>query len=210
MADSKQNLPIEERSYNRIYLIFAGLLAATTLWAAVDETFVRRPWKVIQAEFNVREIEQIKQLIADAQAALDSEDLRLNANQTMAGLLASANGLRATLETAEFVSLKAQLVDAEDNLYDEDRQLTFAKALYDEVYYEWKEQEYHGQDFSAGKAEWEELEANMAELRPIIAALAATRDGIAAQIASAENALNTVQNQIETRRKSLIEWLFYS
>lgn len=205
MAENKDKLPIEERSYRRIYLIFAGLLAATTLWAAVDETWVRRPWKVFQAEFNRRELAQVDQLIADAHAALAAEDAGLSADQTMAGLEKSANELRAALETAEFAALKVQLTDAGDNLYDEDRQLTFAKALYDEVYYEWKEQEYHGEDFSAGKAEWEELEATMDSLRPSINALTATRDGIAGEIATAENALRTVEEQIETRRKPLIE-----
>ena len=203
MAENKKNIPIEERSYRRIYLLFAGLLAATTLWATVDETFVRRPWKVIQAEFNVREAEQVNQLIVDAQAALDSEDAGLSADQTMGGLQSRADELRTALETSEFTSLKDQLIEAEDNHYDEDRQLTFAKALYDEVYYEWKEQAYHGEDFAAGKAEWEELEVKMAELRPVIAALAATRDGISEQIASAEGALKTVQDQLDTRLKPL-------
>src|SRR5256885_16364583 len=47
----RKSIPVEQRSYTKIYGILAILLFAFTVWAVLDEVFARRPWKDIQADF---------------------------------------------------------------------------------------------------------------------------------------------------------------
>jgi cytochrome c1 len=205
VADNTKDLPVEERSFRRSYLIFAGLLAATTLWAAVDETWVRRPWKDYQANFNKLEANEVRELIAAGEQALVAEDAALPANQTMAGLAAAAEELRKVVDTPEFQEMERNLQNIEDHLFNVEREFQFAKALSDEVYYEWKEQEYEGHDFSQGKAEWDELGREMKELQPVIDSITTQRDKLKDQIEAARGDLKAVEDQIAARRNTIIE-----
>ena len=47
----RKSIPIEQRSYTKIYAVLAMLLFAFTIWAVLDEVLERRPWKDIQADF---------------------------------------------------------------------------------------------------------------------------------------------------------------
>ncbi|HKY74028.1 MAG TPA: hypothetical protein VJ246_01805, partial [Patescibacteria group bacterium] len=51
-------IPVEERRYGAIFVVCAALLAVTTVWAVVDEVWVRRPWKAYQKEFDELELQQ--------------------------------------------------------------------------------------------------------------------------------------------------------
>jgi len=204
----QQKPPIEERSFRRSYLIFAALLAATTIWAAVDETWVRRPWKEYQAEFNRREEAMVQGLIADAEAEIAANDARLASSQpdqTTAALEARAEELRAGLSDPEFKALQDQLAATEEHLTETSRDFQFTKAIYDEVYYEWKERQYSGDDYSEGKAEWEELSAHMAELQPVIDSITAARDSLKNEIESREAELLQIEDVLSARRKPVID-----
>jgi mono/diheme cytochrome c family protein len=204
-----QKPPIEERSFRKSYLIFAGLLAATTLWAAVDETWVRRPWKDYQSEFNRREEKQIRQLIAKEESTLVAQDARLASSkpaETIEAMERHAKELRSGLGSGEFKELQGKLAKVEDDLLDVEREFQFAKAIYDEVYYEWKEQEYHSHDFSKGKAEWEELGAKMAALQPVIDSITGVRDSVKHEIGRRQKELSDVEGSLDDRRKNLIEF----
>lgn len=199
MADPKPELPIEERSFRKSYLIFAGLLAATTLWAAVDETLVRRPWKNFQAEFNHLEEVQVQNAIDSLHKVLATEDAGLPADETIAGMEARAQSLRDAQNASEVKDKRHQLTKTDDELFGQERQFQFAKALYEEVYYEWKEKEYAGHDYASGKAEWEELGAKMAALQPVITDLTHRRDALKKELDSAAAELKTVEDKLETR-----------
>lgn len=207
MAD-KENLPIEERSFRRSYLVFAGLLAATTLWAAVDETWIRRPWKDYQAEFNRREEQMVRQQIASAESTLVSEDAALASRKpesTTASLTARAEELRRGVSDPEFKALEAELAKTEDALREVERDFQFTKSVFDEIYYEWKKAEYKGQDHAAGKAEWEELGAHMAELEPVIDSVTRARDDIKHRVESRRFELTLVEEQIDLRRTTITD-----
>lgn len=205
MAQKSNDLPIEERSFRKSYLVFSGLLAVTTLWAAVDETFVRRPWKDYQAEFNRLEEVSVRSSIDSIRKELAAQDAGLPTDQTMAGLEARASSLREALNSPELKAKSEQLAALEDELFNQEREVQFAKALSEEVYYEWKEQEYAGHDFSAGKAEWEGLEQKMKDLLPGIADLTARRDALQGELRSAQSELKTVEDQLAQRLDPVTE-----
>lgn len=205
MSKPSTELPIEERSFRKSYLVFSALLAVTTLWAAVDETLVRRPWKSYQAEFNRLEEVSVQAGIDSLHKELAAADANLPADSTLAGLEARAKALKEASGAQELKAKRSQLADLEDALFKQERQFQFAKALSDEVYYEWKEQEYAGHDFAAGKAEWEELGHKMAELTPAIADLTAQRDGLKKEIAAAEAELAAVEDRLEERLRPVTD-----
>ena len=45
MGAKKSYLRDEDRSYRNLFVVFSGLFAVVTVWAIVDEAWVRRPWK---------------------------------------------------------------------------------------------------------------------------------------------------------------------
>jgi len=205
VAKQPTDLPIEERSFRKSYLVFSGLLAVTTLWAAVDETFVRRPWKSYQAEFNRLEEVSVQAEIDSVQKAIAASDATLPLDETVAGLEARAQSLREALNSPELSAKSKELAALEDELFNQEREFQFAKALHEEVYYEWKEQEYAGHDFSAGKAEWEELGRTLAELLPGIAQATERRDALKKDIATAEADLKVVEDKLEERLRPVTE-----
>jgi cbb3-type cytochrome oxidase cytochrome c subunit len=113
--------------------------------------------------------------------------------------------LNAALQTDEFVARETQLAEIEDELFEVERDYQFTKAIYDEVYYEWKEQQYHGDDFSSGKAEWEELAAHMTELQPIIDSLTQLRIQLRLEVEAARGDLAVVEGELAERREDITE-----
>ena len=205
MSPKTPDLPIEERSFRKSYLVFSGLLAVTTLWAAADETFVRRPWKTVQAEFNRLEEVSVQASIDSLRKEIATADANLPTDETVAGLEARAQSLREALKSPEVSARSRELAGVEDELFNQEREYQFAKALAEEVYYEWKEQEYAGHDFSAGKAEWEGHEQKMRDLLPGIATLTARRDSLKHDIATTEADLKSVEDKLEARMKPVTE-----
>ncbi len=57
---SKQEIPVEEKSYSALFFLLSGLLGLVTLWGFFDETVTRRPWKEIQRKFYQYEYEKTK------------------------------------------------------------------------------------------------------------------------------------------------------
>ena len=205
MADHSKELPIEERSFRRSYLVFSGLLAATTLWAAVDETLVRRPWKEYQAEFNRLEERRVEAAIDSARQTLAAEDASLPPGETLTGLETRADSLRSALDSPKLSDLARELTTVEEELFNKEREFQFTKAIYEEIYYEWKEQEYHGQDFAAGKAEWEDLGRQLTELNPAILDLTARREALKEKLDASRADLLAVEARLEERTKPVAE-----
>ena len=44
----RSEVPVEQRNYSKLYLVFAGLLFIGTMWSVLDEVTTRRPWKEFQ------------------------------------------------------------------------------------------------------------------------------------------------------------------
>ncbi|HTP13747.1 MAG TPA: cytochrome c, partial [Bacteroidota bacterium] len=72
MSETKEQLPVEVRSYGRYYLIFSIVLITATLWAVIDEVRVRRPWKEYQAEYYTLAAAKADSLEEVARAGIDS------------------------------------------------------------------------------------------------------------------------------------------
>ncbi len=74
MAERGVDPKEEKKSYGSAFVLGAGILAALSLWAYLDDNITRRPWKGIQAKFYRLDYNK-------AQAAYDEEDKKLQADE---------------------------------------------------------------------------------------------------------------------------------
>ncbi|MEK7699310.1 MAG: c-type cytochrome, partial [Planctomycetota bacterium] len=66
----------EHKSYLIHFVVFSFILAAVTLWAVVNETVDRRPWKKYQKQFHRMEYEKIKQDDEKERAVFESPEVQ--------------------------------------------------------------------------------------------------------------------------------------
>ncbi len=79
MTTNKNQRPIkkeEHKSYLIHFVVFSFILAAVTLWAVVNETVDRRPWKKYQKQFHRMEYEKIKQDDEKERAVFESPEVQ--------------------------------------------------------------------------------------------------------------------------------------
>src|SRR5882672_1734921 len=69
----RKSIPVEQRSYTKIYRILAILLLAFTVWAVLDEVFSRRPWKDVQADYKEFKTTRLKLEIKKEKAKIPAE-----------------------------------------------------------------------------------------------------------------------------------------
>ncbi|MDC0292701.1 hypothetical protein OAL29_02225, partial [Candidatus Binatia bacterium] len=106
MARRDLNLEDEKRSYAGLWLLCAALLVVGAIWALLDDTTLRRPWKQVQNEFFALEKgRQIK--------ALEAEEASLGGNETyqelQANLTKAQDALKEPSTAAEIAALEAKL-----------------------------------------------------------------------------------------------------
>jgi hypothetical protein len=68
----RREIPVEQRRYDKIYLVLAGMLFVATLWAVIDEVSTRRPWKEYQRKFYQLKLAKLDSLYKVALANFDS------------------------------------------------------------------------------------------------------------------------------------------
>lgn len=89
MSNSKNLHPIkkeEDKSYLTIYVTVSFLLVAVTIWAIVNETADRRPWKKYQKQFYRLESDKIRQAYEKERAIFESPDIQKNYGETKSNL----------------------------------------------------------------------------------------------------------------------------
>ena len=70
MARRDLNLDEEKRSYAGLWLLSAALLLVGAIWALLDDSFFRRPWKAYQRAFFSTEETRAKDDLAKEEAKL--------------------------------------------------------------------------------------------------------------------------------------------
>lgn len=81
MSDNKNLHPIkreEDKSYLVIYVMVSFILVAVTVWALVNETVDRRPWKKYQKQFYRLELDKIRQAYEKERAIFESPETQKN------------------------------------------------------------------------------------------------------------------------------------
>ena len=106
MARRDLNLEDEKRSYAGLWLLCAALLVVGSIWALLDDTTLRRPWKQFQNEFFA--LEKGRQV-----DALEAEEASLGGNETFQDLqnklTQAQDSLRDPETAAKLAALEAQL-----------------------------------------------------------------------------------------------------
>lgn len=195
MADDYR--PDEERSLSRPFFILSLILVLTALYAVVDETIVRRPWKHYQTAFYELEYDGLRtELQAKEEMLLPTQgdlDTRLKEARTALDSNAEYGQARHELER-----LRARFADLS-------QEHQFAKSRLDAEYYQYKRAEHEGDLSTAAtyKANVDRLEQQVAGLEAPIAEFKTQMSALQAQIKAVEAPLFELE---EERRLRLADY----
>jgi mono/diheme cytochrome c family protein len=156
----RKAIPVEQRSYTKMYGILAILLFAFTVWAVLDEVMTRRPWKDIQADFKEFKAERLRLEIKKERAKIPG-DVRKALKKRLADLDKQMN-------SDSYQQTLSDITDLESKLYKAQRDYTFAKATSDEVYYYLDEERTSHQDTTKRSKEYKDIEKEKAEKLVIV------------------------------------------
>lgn len=158
-----------ERSYTGTFFIVSQLLVILTVYALIDEFFVRRPWKDYQSEFNTlqlnlaqKELASIRKTMADQRV---SEQIT-NWEQIFEDVQEKIEGDELTGKIKELDALKEDYADDESDVKDD-------KSRRDSYYYEYKHAMQSGHSFAEEKKRWEQIEVSIKAQENELAKLAA-------------------------------------
>jgi chromosome segregation ATPase len=196
MARRDLNVDEEKRSYAGLWLLCAGLLVVGAVWAIMDDTFLRRPWKAYQRSYFQLEEKT-------AYDALEQEKQKLASNPEYVDLdkqLAEANRELTSGESAK------KLADADGRLqaasvreHDADLRVRFVKSELEEAWYEYDHAIESGGDVNAARARRDKLSADKERLDADWKATQHEMETIQAEIAEIRSPAKT----IETKMKDL-------
>jgi mono/diheme cytochrome c family protein len=181
----RRSVPVEQRSYTKIYGVLAIMLFAFTVWAVLDEVLQRRPWKDVQADFkdfkiarlNIERKKEIGKIPADVRKSVRKE-------------LSSA---KSALEGDKFASISAKMEDMDKDIAKAQRDYTFTKSNSDEVYYHLDEARIHHEDTVKLAKEYHELESDMAKENKIVVDLQTKRKTLEDQAAPFQKRVKAAQ-----------------
>ena len=117
MAERGVDQKEEKKSYGSVFVLGAGILAALSLWAFLDDNITRRPWKGFQAKFYRLDYNKAKAAYDEEEKKLQADDKYRDLTQKLAAFQASlANGdigkrLRALESEEARTTVKFQEVD---------------------------------------------------------------------------------------------------
>lgn len=133
MAERGVDQKEEKKSYGSVFVLGAGILAALSLWAFLDDNIIRRPWKGIQAKFHRLDYNR-------AQAAYNEEDKKLQADEKYRELTQKLAAFQASLATGE-VGKKLKTLESEEaritvKFQEVDQKVKDVKSELEEAWYE--------------------------------------------------------------------------
>jgi mono/diheme cytochrome c family protein len=195
MAQNYQ--PDEQRSLSRTFFVLSLILVLAALYAVVDETFVRRPWKYYQTTFYEIEYEKLR-----ADAAAKEEALA----PVQGELETKIREAQAALEqNADYQQARQELERIRIRLADVSQEQQFARSRLDAEYYQYKKAEHDGDVAAAEryKARVERLEQQVADLEGPVSELRARVEALQAEIKRAEAPLRELE---EERRIQLADY----
>ncbi|HEY4613134.1 MAG TPA: c-type cytochrome, partial [Bacteroidota bacterium] len=206
MPEEKQEIPVENRDYSRLYLIFSGLLFLGTMWAVWDEVKVRRPWKDYQDGYREMLVQRLDSLRLAAEQEIDSA--------TVAGLQEQKAKMLAAMESDEYrsaVSGKNALLGELDIAT---REWRFARSRSDAAYYLYQKSKLDGKEdpslrdevskhdasIAMHAKEMDELNGKIAELDIVINKYKDEADRLDAELVSTYANVNSLALKVERAR----------
>ncbi|MDP9130635.1 MAG: c-type cytochrome, partial [Candidatus Binatota bacterium] len=133
MAERGVDPKEEKKSYGSAFVLGAGILAALSLWAYLDDNIIRRPWKGIQAKFYRLDYNK-------AQAAYDEEDKKLQADEKYKELSQKLAAFQADLASGDtgkrLKALEREEARVTVKFQEADQRVKDVKSELEEAWYE--------------------------------------------------------------------------
>lgn len=207
MARRDLNLEDEKRSYAGLWLLCAALLVVGSIWALLDDTTLRRPWKQFQNEFFA--LEKGRQV-----DALEAEEASLGGNETFQDLqnklTQAQDSLRDPETAAKLAALEAQLGPLALDNRDADIKVRFIKSELSVSKFEYDHAIQEGGDVNAARAHRDELsqkkiilEAAFAKSQAVIAGVEKQITDLRLPVAKAQAELDEVSSERDAIRVKL-------
>jgi len=187
----RKEIPVEQRRYDKIYLVLAGVLFLATLWAVIDEVSTRRPWKEYQRKFYQLKLAKLDSLYKVALANFDSSKY--------SELSEELKKAKAGLESDEYKNALAEYKRLEKELAELTREFQFAKSRSDEYYYFFQKAKLENET-GAVKKWWEKIQREeeiMREFNLKIEELTKRKDSAWAIVKSYRSRVDSVQHEID-------------
>ena len=184
---SREFRPPEEKTSPVLFFVIGILMVAVTFWVVWDEIFTRRPWKNHQVEFNQMEIRSLSAKLAKSREKFGSKIAKLDT-----AIAKSETSLASDAEIAKFkVGLEKLKLEA----FEKVQELGFAKANFDEAYFELNEGIRQGKDISAESKHVDELRKEIERLKKPAESAEAARDAVDIKIKAKYQALENLKKQ---------------
>jgi len=133
MAERGVDQKEEKKSYGSVFVLGAGLLAALSLWAYLDDNITRRPWKGVQGRFYRLDYDR-------AVAAYNEEDKKLQADDKYRELAKKLADFQASLNSGDLgkklKSLEREEARATVKFQEIDQKVKDVKSELEEAWYE--------------------------------------------------------------------------
>lgn len=181
MPEQRTEIPVEQRNYSKLYLVFSSILFLGTVWAVWDEVKVRRPWKEYQDEYRTLSLQKLDSLKQVALAEIDSAHMMELQEQ-----LAKA---RAGMDSEEY---KKAVEEKEQFLRDLDivtREWRFARSRSDAAYYQYQKSKIEGK-------EDQKLRQEVAKHDADIEKYAKEMESLNEQIAARDTIINKYRDEV--------------
>jgi mono/diheme cytochrome c family protein len=133
MAERGVDQKEEKKSYGSVFVLGAGLLAALSLWAYLDDNITRRPWKGVQGRFYRLDYDR-------AVAAYNEEDKKLRADDKYRELAKKLADFQASLNSGDLgkklKALEREEARATVKFQEIDQKVKEVKSELEEAWYE--------------------------------------------------------------------------
>ncbi len=196
--------PIVDRSLAGHFFLASALLAATVAWAIVDEFWLRRPWKAVQAEFVERGTRkaEIEKEAADAAAAKQQESAEAKAAKAVVGRLAKE--LADSKEVAERNARQREIIGLINTKQDESQ---IVRGEYQPLVYEYEHALKEGDPEGAAeiKEEMDPKEKRVKELQKALDDLREEKNAIQARLQELRKPLEEAQKRLHALVPALAE-----
>ncbi|MBI3194790.1 MAG: c-type cytochrome [Ignavibacteriae bacterium] len=185
-------IPVEERRYGAIFVVSAVLLAVTTVWAVIDEVWVRRPWKEFQNEFHKLDLQKAEDELRQTQEKFESEEVQARYTDIQQQL----RGAETALESEEYQKSFKELENIKAQIAEIAQELQFTRSEADETYYYFKTALHKGKPAEKEKQKLNKLEAEKERLSNYL-------DSLQEKRLEREQSLRTFEHTVERLKDSL-------
>ncbi len=191
-------IPDEKRSYSLHFFVLMLVLSAVTLWALVDEIWIRRPWKEHQAQYFAAEQERIGAQVTEIQTELAEGGANASEHQALLGKI---SGLERTIAAQSLKVREDAVEEALTRLRLEHLSVTrehqFSKSEWEAAFYDFRHALHVGNDAAA------DYRQTMQELQARVDAAAKEIERVEGEIATKEKELPKEIGELAAARTEL-------